>query len=24
LDNQAWWAAILERSGSLQFDWSTT
>ena len=24
LDNQAWWTAILERSGSLQFDWSTT
>jgi len=24
VDNQDWWQAILERSGSLQFDWSTT
>lgn len=24
VDNQDWWAAILERSGSLQFDWSAT
>jgi dTDP-glucose 4,6-dehydratase len=22
LDNQDWWTVILERSGSLQFDWS--
>jgi dTDP-glucose 4,6-dehydratase len=24
VDNQEWWQAILERSGSLQFDWSAT
>ena len=24
VDNQAWWTVILERSGSLQFDWSAT
>jgi dTDP-glucose 4,6-dehydratase len=24
VDNQKWWQAILERSGSLQFDWSST
>ncbi len=24
VDNQDWWAAIFERSGSLQFDWSAT
>jgi dTDP-glucose 4,6-dehydratase len=24
VDNPAWWQAILERSGSLQFDWSAT
>jgi len=24
VDNQGWWQAIFERSGSLQFDWSAT